>query len=104
MVFPFPRSQQGRTAGALFERLRENRPVVVHAVCFPALTLNHGILLYSGQKTEGGYDFEAYDPNGPSHPIVLRYDRQARRFFLARSEYFRGGWVNVYEVYRGLIY
>ena len=43
--------------------------------------------------------FAAYDPNAPDAPATLSYDRATRTFTLPHNTYFRGGRVDVYEIY-----
>jgi hypothetical protein len=46
-------------------------------------------------------EFEAYDPNIPAHPVKLIYDRQRRKFNFPPSCYWRGGALNVVEIFCG---
>ncbi len=43
--------------------------------------------------------FSASDPNDPSKPLKLEFDRHRRSFVLPPTHYFPGGQVNVYQVY-----
>jgi hypothetical protein len=102
MVFPFSRSGQARVAGRLLESGRLGRPVVVHLVCFPSLTLNHAVLVYGVEERDGVWKFLVYDPNQPEAPTQLWFDRGRRTFEFPENRYFEGGAVNVYEVYDGV--
>lgn len=99
MVFPFSRAHQARTVEALLGALREHRPPVVHVVRFPALTINHALLLFDASQTDSEIRFSAYDPNHPDAPAVLKFDRASRTFQFQGNDYFRGGAVDVYEIY-----
>jgi hypothetical protein len=66
--------------------------------------LNHVILLYDARETAEGFEFDAYDPNRADAPVPLRYSRASRAFYFPATHYFAGGPVNVYEIYRGLLY
>ena len=99
MVIPFTRRNQARTAQHLIEALDRRRPTVLHLVRFPHITINHALLVYDYEDAGGVVRFFAYDPNAPSGPAVLSYDRGARTFELGRNAYFQGGRVDVYEIY-----
>jgi len=101
MVLPFSRTHQVYTARALLNSLRQNRPPVVHLVRFPQLSINHAVVLFEAMETETEIQFAAYDPNKPEKPTTLTYDRARRTCTLPANDYFIGGPVNVYEVYRG---
>jgi hypothetical protein len=103
MVFPFSRSNQERSAELLISDLKENRPPIVHVVRFPQLTINHALLLFDVKETDKEIVFSAYDPNRPESPKALTFDRSRRTFFFSGNDYFPGGRVDVYEVYRGLV-
>ncbi len=104
MVFPFSRSHQKATAETLLERVRTGDTAILHILRFPQLTINHAVLLYGAQEDDAGVSFTIYDPNRPASPGVLRYDRATRTFELPANLYFRGGRVDVYEVFRGTFY
>jgi hypothetical protein len=104
MVFPFSRSMQEETAEQLAERLREGRLLVVHLVRFPQQTINHAMLLFDVSETEIAIAFQAYDPNQPGGAVPLTFDRASQTFSLPASNYFHGGRVDVYEIYRSWLY
>jgi hypothetical protein len=104
MVFPFSRRQQRLTAQRLAQALQQDRPPLVHLVCFPALTLNHVVLLFDFKEMEQGIEFMAYDPNQPGQPIRLVYEGGPGGFYFPQGPYFAGGPVKVYEICRGLCY
>jgi hypothetical protein len=104
MVFPFSRRHQQAAAEELLQKAHQGRPAVLHVVCFPELTINHAVLLYGAEESENGIIFSIYDPNRPAAPAFLNYDRLKRTFYLPANLYFRGGEVDVYEIYRGLCY
>jgi hypothetical protein len=100
MVFPVSRAHQARTAELLLAALNQNIPPVIHLVKFPALTINHGMILFSATKTADDFAFEAYDPNQPEQPVTLIYSRAAREFLLPPNHYWAGGALDVIEIYR----
>ena len=100
MVFPFSRANQLATAERLLSDLRRNEPPVVHVVRFPQLTINHAVLLFDARETEKEIRFATYDPNKPDSPKTLVFDRETRTFNFAGNDYWPGGRVDVYEIYR----
>ena len=104
MIWPFTRRHQAKMAVELAGDLKQNRPPLVHVVRFPALTINHALLLYDCAESEGEIRFAAYDPNAPEKPVTLAYDRATRTFSLPTNSYFLGGRVDVYEIYRNWCY
>lgn len=104
IMMPFTRSQQEVTSEKLMEKLRQNQVVVAHLVRFPQLTINHAVVLFDFHKTRQGIEFAVYDPNKPDKPAKLTFDRASRTFLFPANDYFIGGKVNVYEVYRSCFY
>lgn len=104
MIFPFSRAHQQSTADRLLADLRENRPPVVHVVRFPELLINHGVLIFDAKESEKEITFSIYDPNKTDGPRTLNYDRATRTFNFDSNDYFPGGRVDVYEVYRSWNY
>ena len=101
MVLPISRAHQDRTAERLYVSIREGVSPLIHLVKFPALTINHGMILYAAQATDAGFAFSAYDPNNPAQPSQLAFDRVAKAFVLPQNSYWAGGRLDVIEIYRG---
>jgi hypothetical protein len=104
MVLPFSRSGQAATASLLRGALAAGRLPIIHVATFPALTINHTVLLFECSGPEGNLEFQAYDPNIPERPITITFDATRRSFIFPRTHYFPGGPVNAYEIYRGLFF
>jgi hypothetical protein len=102
MIFPFPPGQQRGEARRLVAALRRGEMPILHVLRFPALTLNHMVLLYGVEETPTEVRFMAYDPNDAAAPIVVRWDRGARTFLYPRTVYFGGGPVRGYAIYDGI--
>jgi hypothetical protein len=100
MAVPFPRAHQMRTAAALVATLKQNRLPILHLVKFPAMSINHCIILFDVTETEGGWEFESYDPNNAEAPERLTFDRAAQTFFLAPNACWPGGGLNVSHICR----
>jgi hypothetical protein len=99
MLFPFSRSHQERTAHRLGMELATGKPVVVHIVKFPQLTINHAVVLFEANATATEIQFLVYDPNQPARPTSIVYDRATQTFLFASNDYFPGGKLDVYEIY-----
>lgn len=98
MVFPFTVRHQRSTMKRLGSILSDGGVAVVHVVRFPALTINHALMVYAREADAGGREvFWAYDPNDPRHPVALIWNGD--RFALEANTYFAGGRVDVYPVY-----
>lgn len=99
MIFPFTRRQQARVAERLLEHLRPDHPLIVHLCRFPQLTINHTVLIFAATQTDHDIRFDVYDPNVPSQPTHLTFDRATRTFLFPSNQYFFGGRVDVYEMF-----
>lgn len=100
MIFPISREHQLKMAAQLPESIRNRGLAVIHLFRFPALTINHGMILFGAMETSKGIDFEAYDPNDTEKPARLSFDRATRTFYLPPTRYWAGGEVDVREIYR----
>ena len=104
MILPFSRNGQEAEAESLAAGVRCNRPPVVHVFTFPNIQINHSILLYAVHETADAIQFAAYDPNNPEMPVELTFDRKSRQFSFPQNDYWKGGELNVYEIYRAWNY
>ena len=100
MVLPISRAHQERTARSLAEAVGRNFPPIIHLVKFPAVTINHGMILFGAEEKDREIVFRAYDPNAPGAPVELTHDRASRSFRLPANAYWAGGSLNVIEIYR----
>jgi hypothetical protein len=104
MVLPLTRRGEANTAQRISNELRNGCLPIAHVYRFPDTSLNHAILIYDQASDGAEITFKAYDPNNPARPSKLRFDRATRTFFFERNQYFAGGVVKVYEVYRGFAF
>jgi hypothetical protein len=100
MFVPVSRAHQHRTAGTLLEATEDHDAPLVHLLRWPSLAINHGMVVCEGARTPTGAEFLAYDPNDPDRPARLTYDRRRRAFSLSANRYWRGGELNVFEIFR----
>lgn len=61
--------------------------------------LDHSVLVFAAREREDALEFSCYDPNDPSAPILLIYEKIRRRFLMPRVAYFEGGPIFVYRLY-----
>lgn len=104
IVFPFSDGQQEEMAVRLRRELARGIAPVIHLVRFPQLTINHAVVVYEAVAKDEGVRFLCYDPNDPTRPLEIDYREQDRRFYTPQNDYFIGGRVDVYEVYRNWLY
>jgi hypothetical protein len=100
MVFPISRAHQARTAASLDAALKQNVPPIIHLVKFPALTINHSMILFDVTETGQGFAFQAYDPNNTKQPVRLTFDSNTSTFSLPSNHYWAGGELDIIEIYR----
>ena len=104
MIFRFWPGEQRRVASSLVEAVARGETPIVHVLRYPAMSVNHMVLVYAVEETPDEVRFTAYDPNDAEAPVVLRWDRGARTFVYPRTRYFLGGPVRAYEIYDGPFY
>jgi len=100
MVFPISRAHQAGTALSLRTALEHKGPPIIHLVKFPALTINHSMIVFAAEESGKGIDFQAYDPNNPAQPASLLFDLKTSTFSLPPNHYWAGGALDIIEVYR----
>jgi hypothetical protein len=100
MIFPISRAHQKATSARLIAAVEKNLPPIVHLVKFPSLTINHGMLVFDHEKTPQGFEFLTYDPNDPLQPGQLNFNAATGTFSLPPNRYWKGGELNVIEIYR----
>jgi hypothetical protein len=100
MIFPISRAHQERTFAQLIAALHKNFAPIVHLVRFPAVTINHGMIVFGIVGGSSGLRLSAYDPNHPAQPVQLAFDPAAKTFSLPANGYWAGGDLNVIEIYR----
>jgi len=104
MILGFSETHQEKMAAQLKDRVHAGLLPLVHVVRFPSLTINHALLFYGCREVRDGAEFNVYDPNSASEPLLIKFDRNTRRFSMPRTRYFPGGRVDVYEVWNAWDY
>jgi len=81
IIFPLPRAQQERVAAEIIAELQAGRPAQLLITDFPRIRCNHSVLAFDFRASDpDAVDFSVYDPNDPTVPGVIRFDRRERRY------------------------
>jgi hypothetical protein len=102
ITVPVDRATEARVNREIFHDLHENYPTIIWAYRFPSLKLNHVLVIYKGTRDTAGYHYLVVDPNYDDRTMHLDYDNKTRSFAYQASYYFKGGYVNVRAIYRGV--
>jgi hypothetical protein len=102
ITLPVDRSTEARVNDEIWNDLQENRPTIIWAYRFPSLKLNHVLLVFTGTRDAHTYHYRVYDPNYSDRTGRLDYDVATRSFSYQPTYYFKGGYVNVRAIYRGV--
>ncbi|MGI9590074.1 MAG: hypothetical protein ACR2P8_01800 [Myxococcota bacterium] len=104
LLMPFSPRGQRELSRRLVAELASGRLPIVHLANFPGVNINHTVVVFRAEETLREVRFEVYDPNYKVAARGLVYDRESRVFRFDRTEFFPGGSVLAWEVYRGLVF
>ncbi len=104
MIFPFSPWYRKWMVKKIKASLPKRELVLVHLLCFPRITINHGISLHHFSESDERIEFEGYDPNIPEHPVTLIYEKATDQFTFAANRYWGGGPLKVMEIFSDLPY
>ena len=104
VILPFSRKGQENEAGKIDGDLAAKGLSVIHVFTFPALTINHSVVMFRARRSEENTLFRACDPNSPDQALEILFDRRKRLFSMPPTAYFIGGPVKVYRVFSGLFH
>jgi hypothetical protein len=104
VVFPFSREGQETRADEFATMIGNGHTPIVHLIRFPSLTINHAVLLFDVVETDENLLFSAYDPNNAEHPLTMEYKKADKTFYLPATASWKGGRVDVYEVFKNELY
>jgi hypothetical protein len=98
MAMPFPRIFQRRLAAELAERIDRGELQALFMTRFKPL--NHCVVAYGCERrARGDIRFWTYDPNRGSGPQPLDFKSDESSFYCGKSDYFKGGRVNLFKAY-----
>jgi hypothetical protein len=104
IVYPSRRSAQFRLVVATVRDVRAGRPVQLLLSDFPRIRLNHSVLAYDYRiPDEDTLEFLVYDPNDPTAPGVVSFDRRTARFRPAPLPGVDVPSFRVFRMYRSLL-
>ena len=103
ITLPVDRSTEARVNGEIFHDLGMNYPTIIWAYRFPSLKLNHVLMIFACKRDAKAYHYLVYDPNYSDRSGHLDYDIATRSFSYQPTYYFKGGYVNVRAIYRGVV-
>jgi hypothetical protein len=93
-----PASGQTAAARWLADSADRGELRAVYLSRFPFM--NHVVVIYRAERRPNGdIRFIVYDPNYPSEPSWLDYEKRAQSFSFQKRWYFPGGRVNVMRVF-----
>ena len=82
VTFPVTRAGQERVVVETLAEIQAGRPVQLLVTNFPVVELNHTVIAYDYRVYEGRFlELRVYDPNDPTKPGSIAFDRVERRFF-----------------------
>lgn len=100
VVFPMPSWQQERVVRETLAELGEGRAVQFLVTNFPTWELNHTVVVFGYRlDAAGNILFSVYDPNDPTEPGRLTFDRAARRFQASRLHDTEPGPIRAFRMY-----
>lgn len=104
LVFPFGRNGQEERAEDFVNLIEQGHTPIVHLIRFPSLSINHAVLLFEVVERGESLLFSAYDPNTEDCPLMLEFRKSDKTFYLPATASWKGGRVDVYEVFKNAVY
>lgn len=102
VAHPMPAAQQEGVARETLAELQAGRLVQWLVTNLPTFELNHTVLVYDYRGGDGqAVEFLVYDPNDPTTPGLVRFDRRARTFWSTRVYDTSVGPIRAFRMYYG---
>ncbi len=99
VVLPVTGAHQERVANQIAAELRAGRLVQLLVTNWPTIELNHTVVAYAYRATDAAIEFTVYDPNDPSAPGTISFERRERRFWATRVYDTRPGRIRAFRMY-----
>jgi len=100
VTFPVTAAGQERVVVETLAEIQAGRPVQLLVTNFPIVELNHTVIVYDYRVYEGRFlELRVYDPNDPSKPGSIAFDRVARRFFASEVFDTNPGDIRAFRMY-----
>jgi hypothetical protein len=84
ITMPVTRGHQATVAQEIVDDLRHRHLSQLLVTNWPKPELNHTVVAFAYRDGPGGVDLSVWDPNDPSEPGVITFDRADRRFRATR--------------------
>src|SRR5439155_1381811 len=99
-TFAVTAAGQERVVLETMAEIQAGRPVQLLVTNFPIVELNHTVIVYDYRVYEGRFlELRVYDPNDPSKPGSIAFDRVARRFFASEVFDTNPGDIRAFRMY-----
>jgi len=99
VTFAVTGSHQETVAREAIDELSGGRLVQLLVTNWPRPELNHTVVAYAYREVGGDVEFDVWDPNDPSAPGVLRFQRGPQRFWATRIYDTDPGPVRAFRMY-----
>ncbi len=99
ITLPVSGAHQERVAAETAAELDAGRLVQLLVTNWPTPELNHTVVAYAYRATAGAIELSVYDPNDPTSPGVITFDRGERRFWATRVFDTRPGTIRAFRMY-----
>ncbi len=99
VTFPLTPEHQAGVAQEIMQELTAGRLVQLLVTNWPKPELNHTVVAYQFQDAPDEIQFTVWDPNDPSTPNRLTFDRQRRRFVATELSATEPDIIRVFRMY-----
>lgn len=99
ITFPVTAGHQAGVADEVQDELQAGRLVQLLVTNWPKPELNHTVVAFGFRDGPGGIEFSVWDPNDPSAPGVIAFDRTSGRFHATRLHDTEPGRIRVFRMY-----
>ncbi|MGH7334580.1 MAG: hypothetical protein ACREKS_17920 [Candidatus Rokuibacteriota bacterium] len=99
VTLPVTRGHQARVAHEIMRELQDGRLAQLLVTNWPKPELNHTVVAYQFRDTPDGIEFTVWDPNDPSTPNRLTFDRPQQRFVATSLYATERGIIRVFRMY-----
>jgi len=99
VTFPVSGRHQENVAREIVDELRAGRLVQLLVTNWPKPELNHTVVAFEAREAAGDVEFVVWDPNDPAAPGLVRFEREARRFWASRLYDTEPGPIRAFRMY-----
>lgn len=99
VTFRVDGAHQENVAREIVDELAAGRLVQLLVTNWPKPELNHTVVAFAVRNRAAAVDFDVWDPNDPSEPGVITFDRTERRFVATRVYDTEVGPIRAFRMY-----